>query len=103
MFAVLGLLAAGGGCVQVGRVERFVLAVIESGTMQAVGARADGEVRHRRLAAVVLGANGAGLQLEFADRFCRRAEFVVVAAGEIGAADRHAFDQDLVRVLLARR
>ena len=71
--------------------------------MQAVRARADGEVRHRGLAAVVLRADGAGLQLEFADGFRGGAELVIVTARKVGASDRHAFDQDLVGIFLARR
>ena len=50
--------------------------------MQIVRARFDLEVRDRRLAAVILRGNGAGLQLEFADRLRRRTELVVVAAGQ---------------------
>src|SRR5437764_13940095 len=69
--------------------------------MQAVRARADGEVGHCGLATVVLRADRAGLQLEFTNGFRGGAELVVVTAGEVGASDRHAFDEDLVRILLA--
>ena len=60
----------------------------------------DDEVGHRGLAAAVLGADGAGLQLELLDRLGRRRHLVVAAALQV-AAERHAFDQDLVRVVAA--
>src|SRR4051812_21644253 len=69
--------------------------------MQAVRARADGEVSDRGLPAIVLRADRAGLQLEFANGFRGRAELVIVTARKVGASNRHAFDQDLVRILLA--
>ena len=71
---------------------------IRSGAVQVVGAALDDEVGHRGLAAAVLGADGAGLQLELLDRLGRRRHFVVAAALQV-AAERHAFDQDLVRVV----
>ena len=68
--------------------------------MEFVGAGLDDEVGDRRLAAAVLGANRAGLQLELLDRFGRRRHLVVAAALQV-AAERHALDQDLVRVVAA--
>ena len=69
--------------------------------MQIVRARFDLEVRDRRLTAVILGRNRAGLQLEFADGLSRRTELIVVAARKIGPADRNSIDQNLVRILLS--
>ena len=48
----------------------------------------------------VLGADGAGLELELLDRLGWRRHLVVAAALQV-AAERHAFDQDLVRVVAA--
>src|SRR5690242_13656524 len=69
--------------------------------MQVVGPGFDIEVGYRGLPAIILSAHGASLQLELADRFSRRTEFVVVATGKVGTANRNALNQDLVRVLLA--
>jgi hypothetical protein len=57
------------GGVQIGGIECFVLAIVKTGTVQLIGAGTNGEVRYRSLPAVVLRADGAGLQLEFADGF----------------------------------
>src|SRR5262252_5503897 len=68
--------------------------------MKLIRARLDPEVGNGGLAAAVLRADRPGLHLEFADRFGARAEFVVAAALQVKTSERHAFDQNLVRVVL---
>ena len=68
--------------------------------MQIVGAGLDGEIRYAGLPAAVLRADSAGLHFEFADGFGAGAEFIVAAALQIEPTERHAFDQDFVRVVL---
>ena len=69
--------------------------------MQLVRSGLGSEVRYGSLAAGVLSAHRAGLELEFTDGFSRRAELAVRAAGQIHAADGDTVDQDLVRIILA--
>ena len=83
---VYGLLIALGFVTEALGVEGLVLPIPESRAVQIVGAGLDVEVGDRGLPAVILSAYRAGLQFELADRFGGRTEFVVVAAGEIGAA-----------------
>ena len=82
------------------RVQAFVLPVVEHRAVQAVRARLDVEIGDRGMAAVVLGVDGARVQLELADGLGGRTHLVVVAARQVHAAHRDALDQDLVRVLL---
>ncbi len=82
-------------------IENVVLKVSEGGAVDLIRPRLDGEICDAGLAAVVLRAHGACLQLEFADGLGARTELVVAAALEVKPAERDAFDQDLVRVKLA--
>ena len=68
--------------------------------MQFVSAGLDGKIRYAGLSAAVLRADGAGLHFEFADRLGAGTEFIVTAALQIKASERHPFDQDFVRVVL---
>src|SRR5260370_3250933 len=81
--------------------QRIILNVAEDCPVQFIGAGLDGEVRDAGLSAAVLGADGTGLQLEFADGVCAGAELVVTAALQIHAAERHASNENLMRVELA--
>src|SRR5260370_41553775 len=82
-------------------VESVVLKIRETRAVKLVGAGLDGEVGHAGLAAIVLRADGARLQLEFADRLSAGTELIVTAPLEIEPAQRHAFDQNLMGVKLA--
>src|SRR5215510_11353356 len=68
--------------------------------MKLIRARLDPEVGNGGLAAAVLRADRPGLHLEFADRFGARTEFVVASALQVEPAERHAFDQNLMRIVL---
>src|SRR5207248_8394870 len=81
-------------------VQRIVLEISKARAVQLIGAGFDGEVGHAGLAAVVLGADGAGLELEFAHRLRAGAELVVAAALEIEPAQREAFNENLMGVEL---
>src|SRR5262249_522801 len=69
--------------------------------MKIIRARLHPEIGEGRLAAAVLRAGRPGLHLEFADGFGARAEFVVAPALQVETAERYAFDQNLVGVVLA--
>ena len=68
--------------------------------MNLVGARLDGKVRYRRLPSAILRTNGSRLQLKFADRLCRWAEFVIASAIQIETSQRHTLNEDFVRIIL---
>src|SRR5262249_6275780 len=69
--------------------------------MKIIRPRLDAEIGDARLAAAVLRADRPGLHLEFADGFGARAEFVIAPALQVETAERYAFDQNLVGVVLA--
>src|SRR5262249_16931562 len=83
------------------RPQRVILAVVISRAMQVVRARLGGEVGNRGLTPSVLGADGPGLKLKFADRLRRRAELVIRATRQVHPANSDSIDQNFVSILLA--
>src|SRR5260370_2993630 len=82
-------------------IESVVLEIRETRAVKLVRAGLDGEVGHAGLAAIVLRADGARLQLEFTDRLGAGAELIITAPLEIESAQRDAFDQNLIGAKLA--